>query len=271
MERFVNILFPIDFSEHCATVAPAIFAMARRFHATVTLLHVIERATGVSPEWTAYLQLVDVESIRRFEERRLNHFLIDASEGIEIKRVLLEGEPAATIVEYAKNNAIDLIALPSRGLSRFHAFIMGSVTERVLHDAACPVWTEAHLDEEATPPSVYHSVLCCVDLSPASAGVVRWAARFASEYGASLHVIHAESEDLDDSRRRLRALLRDTSVEAEYEAYRASLPDTVQVTLTDYRADLLVVGRGHSQAKLSRLRTHLAAIIRETPCPVLSV
>ena len=55
--------------------------------------------------------------------------------------------------------------MPTHGRGPFRRFVLGSVTAKVLHDAPCPVWTSAHLDENSTPmPSNLSNILCAVDL-----------------------------------------------------------------------------------------------------------
>jgi hypothetical protein len=59
------------------------------------------------------------------------------------------------IVEFAHNNNITLIAMPTHGYGLFRRFLLGSVTAKVLHDADCPIWTGVHM--EAAPPRDTHA------------------------------------------------------------------------------------------------------------------
>lgn len=275
MQRFQNILFPVDFSSHCEIVAPAVAALARRFGAEVTLFHALDMPSGAYADWEAYLTLVDVPAIRRHVTRQLDHFLVKEMEGVRTRRLLSDGSAASAIVDCARTHGFDLIAMPSRGLSKFRALLLGSVTERVLHDSACPVWTEAHLEDEAAPPLEYRSILCSIDLSQASTGVLRWAHRFADEYGAQLQVIHATEDDWPEVRRfheeTYRKLSRDIGLEAPFEVVGGPIARAVEEAARRQRADLLVIGRGHAQGIFGRLRTHAHQLIRQSACPVLSV
>lgn len=58
---------------------------------------------------------------------------------IDVERVVLHGEPSDKILEYAKNEKCDMIIMGRRGLSKARRFFVGSVTQRVIADAPCPV------------------------------------------------------------------------------------------------------------------------------------
>ena len=275
MQRIEQILFPVDFSSHCQVVAPAVAAMAKRFGATVTLFHALDLPSGAYSDWQAFLNLVDVPSLQRHQTRRLDRYLVDEMAGVSTHRAIGTDAAAPSIVQFAREKGMDMIVMPSRGLSAFRTLLLGSVTERVLHDAVCPVWTEAHLETETTPPLEYRSILCAVDLSPASAGVLRWAARLVNEYGARLQVIHATEEDWPEVRKfqqeSYQRLQDETGVETPLHILGGPVRRAVEEETRRQRADLLVIGRGRSQGRLGRLRTSAHALIRQSPCPVLSV
>ncbi len=275
MERIENILFPVDFTDHCREVARSVAAMAARFHAEVTLLHALDMPSGAYADWQAYLNLVDVPSIHRHEVAKLDRYLVDELKEVKTHRAVAEGGAAHSIVEYARERGMDLIAMPTRGLSPFRSLLLGSVTQRVLHDAVCPVWTEAHISTGTPPRADYQSVLCALDLAPASAGVLRWAARMAKEYGARLQIIHGTEEDWPEVRRfqeeSFQRVAREAEVNAPFEIVGGPALRAVIEGIRRHHADLLVIGRGHSQGTFGRLRTNAHALIRQSPCPVLSV
>ncbi len=275
MERIEKILFPVDFREHCRLVAGAVASMAARFRAEVTLVHALDLPSGAYSDWQAFLNLVDVPSLQRHEVAKLENCLVGEMQDVKTRRVVAEGGAARAIVEYVRERGMDLIAMPTRGLSPFRSLLLGSVTQRVLHDAVCPVWTEAHLADGGPPPTGYHSILCALDLAPASAGVLRWAARMAKEYGARLQVIHGTEEDWPEVLRfqeeRYQRVAREAEVDALFEIVGGPPLRAVIQGIRRHHADLLVTGRGHSQGALGGLRTNVHALIRQSPCPVLSV
>jgi nucleotide-binding universal stress UspA family protein len=159
----------------------------------------------------------------------------------------------------------------------------------VLHDAHCPVWTGPHMEDTPEYPSLnFHKVLCAVDLGPQSRPVLEWGAGFAQEYGAQLAVVHAvpsstvslggiyfdpqwseqvrvESEDL------IRFILQEIGAKAEILIRSGEAPHIVSAVAKDVGANVLVVGRGHVEGVMGRLRTHAYAILRESPCPVVAI
>jgi nucleotide-binding universal stress UspA family protein len=275
MQRIENILFPVDFSDHSRLAAPAIAAMAKRFDSAVTLFHALDMPSGAYSDWQAFLTLVDVPALQRHEVRRLDRYLVEEMAGLRTHRVVGQGAAAKSIVDYARERGMDMIAMPTRGLSEFRALLLGAVTERVLHGAACPVWTEAHVELNAPPPLSYSSIVCAIDLSPASVSAMRWADRLAKEYGARLQMIHSSEEDWPEVRKfqqetygRLR---EETGIEAPLEIVGGPVQRAVLESARRYQPDLLVIGRGHAQGRFGRLRTHAHGLIRGSSCPVLSV
>jgi len=154
MADFKRILFPVEFSPHCQIAARSVASYARHFDAEVTLLHV-----EVLP-FEPYVWELQTERLTE----RLNHFLEAEFAGLRVHRQVVSGDAAHEIVRYAVNDRADLIMMPTHGRGTFRRFVLGSVTAKVLHDTACPVWTAAHVDVELSsgPPNITNS-LCAVD------------------------------------------------------------------------------------------------------------
>src|SRR5262249_44965233 len=152
--------------EKCSDFSPYVAAVARRFGAEVTLLHVIDWNPlpyyGADPALGMAIAMTDGFRERRQEE--LDQFLTDVFTGVPVKRVTQLGEAGATIAAYAATNAIDLIMMPTHGYGRFRSLLLGSVTAKVLHDATCPVWTSAHTPQILSlgMPD-FRQILCAVE------------------------------------------------------------------------------------------------------------
>ena len=105
------------------------------------------------------------------------------------RALVLEGDPAHIIVQYARTINAGLIVMPTHGRGPFRRFLLGSVTAKVLHDAECPVWTGPHLEQApAGRTPCLHRVLCAWISDLDSRGILGWAGEFAGEYAASLAV-----------------------------------------------------------------------------------
>src|SRR5205807_8219289 len=124
---------------------------------------------------------IDIPGMGEERKKRLASYLRDEFQDIPTTRVVLGGDPAGRIAEYAEDQKADLIMIPTHGYGRFRRFLLGSVTGKLLHDVMCPVWTSAHVAETPAPPAGYRNVLCAVDLGPSSLPLLRWASEFARE------------------------------------------------------------------------------------------
>jgi universal stress protein A len=154
MPRLKKILVPVDYSD-CSRVAMeyALF-LAERFDAEIEVLHVAEIPLGeehtvVKPD-TGEEQLLSeliMQQAVKAETEFLAPFVRDAT--IPIEKSLLKGRPGKVIVEAAADRGADLIVMGTHGRSGFDRLIMGSVTERVLRSAPCPVVVVRHPDDES--------------------------------------------------------------------------------------------------------------------------
>jgi len=286
-----KILFPVDFSERAAGAAHFVEALTGRFNAELTLLHVVESADylyGTLEFGGSALHDFHAERLAH-SRQQLDTFLTEELGHFQVRRVLLEGDPARKIVEYAEQEGVDMIMMPSHGFGPFRRFVIGSVTAKILHDAHIPVWTGIHM-ENAPPLDVItcKNVLCAVDLSPVqSEHALGWAAALADEYGAKLTLVHAtpsvESRPakyidaemhqslVAGAREEIVKLQAKVGTSAEVCIEGGDPATVVRNAAEQYEADILVIGRGSAAEGFGRLRTHAYAIIRHSPCPVVSV
>src|ERR1035437_611995 len=198
MDSLARILLPVDFSERSVAAAHCARALVPHFGSELILLHVrvppqCEFGTAdIAGSMLAELCLD--RSVRAKSE--LDSFLAADLDSSRVRRVVLEGDPATTIVEFAHSQRCDLIVMPTHGYGPFRRFILGSNTAKVLHDADCPVWTLAHMEQAPAAISTpFRRILCAVDLGPQSAQALCWAARLAREFGTQLTLFHATACD----------------------------------------------------------------------------
>jgi nucleotide-binding universal stress UspA family protein len=266
-----NILYPVDFSERSHVVWPAVAAMSRQLGAEVTVLHVLDL-----PE-----EFGEKDDLRRRAEEKLTVFPA-------ARRAVVMGSPAQSIVRFAEAMEAPLIMMPTRGRTRFRELLLGSVTASVLHDADCPVWTDVHSASAVAHGENYKSLVCAVDMGPQTASVLRTASRYAGKFGATLCVVHSvpgvdpcfpsAAADrahvflLDRATEQFPAVCQEAGVELSLQIVEEiGLVEGITGAAVRYGADLLVIGRGVSQGALGRLRTNAHALIRHSPCAVLSV
>lgn len=288
MPNFKHILFPVDFSQQCCNVAPYVLCMARRYGAHVSMLHVMELPTGAYPGWPAQAAVIDFQAMADERKQRLDAYLKNEFAEVATTRVVAEGDPAHSITEYTQKEHVDLIMMPTHGYGPFRRFLLGSVTAKVLHDVKCAVWTSAHIPEAPAPPAGYRHILCAVDFTEKAAPLIVWATRFAREQGATVKLVHAipaaqPPDGIDIEGHKFRAYLIDVSREELAKVQREAgtaletiveggdVAPVVRRAAEENDADLVVIGRGVLQEFFGRMRTHVYSVIREAPCPVISV
>jgi len=145
-----------------------------------------------TPEATAYSTAADL-TLERLEQRKceLAAYLEGQCPDIPLTRETVEGDPAREIVSCASAHSVDLIVMATHGYGPFRRFLLGSVTAKVLHDAACPVWTGPHLEQAPSYQNIgFHRIVCAIDLAERSRAVLEWAGRFAREFEAELDIVH---------------------------------------------------------------------------------
>lgn len=291
METLSRIVVPVDFSERSVGAVRYARALAGRFDSELVLLHVVTPPQGdfgaLDIAGSMAAELYRHQASRA--ERELEAFAEAEAAGLKARRVLLEGDPARRIVEFAQTERADLILMPTHGYGPFRRFILGSNTAKVLHDADCPVWTGVHMEEAQAANAVpFQRVLCAVDLGPQSRRALAWAASLARAFNARLTLVHAVAGEPDtgedsevswhvdargSARQELLRLQNDSGVAAEVEllAEAGGPAHTICAAAARLSADVLIIGRGSAAGVFGRLRTNAYSIIRESPCPVASV
>jgi nucleotide-binding universal stress UspA family protein len=285
-----KILVPVDFSERAVSAVRYSRNLACHFHSELILLHVLPSI----PYTLGGFEFGGVVTTDAFADRipeagkELDAFLANELIGMKVRRVVLEGDPAQKIVEFAHSEQVDLIVVPTHGYGPFRRFLLGSVAAKVLHDADCPVLTGVHLEEgevlEAVKP---RRILCAVDLGKQSLKALRQADELAQEFQAELAVVHAmplgetHSEEMFDPEWRttleerihdkLEELIKEAHTCAQIVIEDGNPAEVVAGEAEHMNADLVVIGRSEQNGMFGRLRANAYAVIRQSPCPVLSV
>ena len=287
MNSLAKVLVPVDFSERSALAVRYARNLAVHFKSELILAHVLPPLHTEFGAQIAGSMLLDVYRSRTEQvERDLNAFELDGLRGLNVRRLVLHGDPASKIVELAHEEHVDLIAMPTHGYGQFRRFILGSNTAKVLHDADCPVWTGVHIEEAAPVASPFQKILCAVDLGPQSARTLAWASWLQREFHGQLTLIHAiaaHAEVLDEpdlswrtgireiAEEELLRLQRETGADADLLLEAGEPVRIICSAAARVGAGTIVIGRGSAAGDFGRLRTNSYAIIRQSPCPVVSV
>jgi nucleotide-binding universal stress UspA family protein len=228
-----HVLCAIDFSVVSRRAISVAATISRWYDADLTLLHVADAydptppGLGPSPGWN--LGTPDESRRARIMDelrRSISGTGADAdADAAHAQLVVREGKRWTTILTEADRLHADLLVVGSHGRGGFDRLLLGSVSERVVRSAPCPVLT-VPLRAAPMPTGAFlpKRILCPLDYSPSSMQALRYALALGQESGASLTVLHAIEWLADDQSR--------SSAQFDVSAYR-------QLLIEDARARLL--------------------------------
>ena len=143
IEKIENILVPVDFSDHSKKAISYAKEIASAYNAQLQLLHIIEETLHPAYSLSGKSSVFDLYPNIKEESRKQIEDMLRKSKGPEVSsEIFIKGGHAANdIIEFAKNNSSDLIVIATHGLSGIEHLLLGSVTEKVVRMAPCPVFT----------------------------------------------------------------------------------------------------------------------------------
>lgn len=303
MIEIKRILCPIDFSEYSGHALDYAVAMAGWYGATVTALHVYAEwpAVGMIPSFgpdalpPVRLQAVDREAVLQ----HMRTFVAPhASGGVPVEVQLLEAPDVhREVLAQAQSLGADLLVVGTHGRSGFEHLLLGSITEKLVRRAACPVLVVPRRSG-ADPVRAVHvkQILCPVDFSDGSLAAVAAAVSLAEESDAHLTLLYVEemppelaehpafgAVDIDAIRaearaqwlRRLRGLVPDSvkefcTVDTAVSEGRASR--AILRVAGERGSDMIVMGvQGRGAVDVAIFGSNTNEVLRRATCPVLTV
>ena len=267
-----KILVPVDFSHRAEGAVRRAHRLANRFGSEIVLVHVLEPIhvdfAMVEPFELPLRELAQAHRAKK--ESELNGFAAQMLRGVKVTRVIAEGDPATEILACGRQQKADLVVMPTQGHGRLRSLLIGSVTAKVLDQSELPVLTGTHLAPEGDASDwQVHRILCAVDLGARSEHVMRWGAAVAAEFQAEATVLHVANTS--SAAAELAAAAARAGLEAECLVAGGEPDKVVSATAAKIRANLVIIGRGTATDTLGRLRAQAYSIVRQAPCPVLSV
>ena len=295
-----RILCPVDFSDYSRRALDHAVAMAGWYESTITVFNVcsVVPVTAYAPGTPMLPMTVPtagdldalLASMTRFAET-------EAGVSVSMQFEIGEGDAANEILERSVALPSDLIVMGTHGRHGFDRLVLGSVTEKVIRKARCPVLTVPPGSAEAPASPLFKRILCAVDFSEASLKALDYAISLAEEADAHLmlaHVVevtpapHSQSEASLETRS-LGAYVA-AAAQDRAERLQRAIPDavrtfcTVETTLaigkayreilriaSEQHSELIVLGaHGHSISELLFGST-AHQIVRQAHCPVLTI
>jgi len=143
IKLFEQILVPVDFSEHSNKALGFAKEIADSYGANIQILHVIEDTIHPAFSLSGKSSIFDL--VPRIEEdcrRRIEKLIQETGVSKENTEIIVKGGQAANdIIKFAKDNSSDLVVIATHGLTGIEHLLLGSVTEKVVRMAHCPVFT----------------------------------------------------------------------------------------------------------------------------------
>ncbi|MFQ5515541.1 MAG: universal stress protein [Myxococcota bacterium] len=142
MIRFDRILVPVDFSPHSRRAVDLAVGLAKTFSATIHLLHAYHLSAALTAPDPMVLPAAFWEDVRDSAARKLEKTAeLVTREGVTVESHLSSDPPSAAIERAARELSADLIVMGTRGLTGLKHILLGSVAERTVRTAPCPVLT----------------------------------------------------------------------------------------------------------------------------------
>ncbi len=202
--KLERILCPIDFSEFSARAYRYALSVAEHYGAKVVALHVVELWRYPSAGFAASAALYDefCQAVCENGKERLREFVKNHTHnGIEPELVVHEGMAPDAILSCAQAQKADGIVMGTHGQRGFDRLMLGSVTDRVMRRASCPVLVVRNpprdlmaTDNEGRHVHRLRQILFCTDFSENSERALNYAISATEEYDAELTLLHVLEE-----------------------------------------------------------------------------
>ena len=296
MATILIVLCPTDFSDTSRHALEHAIAVAKWYEARLIGVH------AYAPPFYPVTDLVtagvgdplpDLPTMKGIEEDVLASLEPARAVGIATEARVETGPPAAAILACATALPADLIVIGTHGVNGFEHLVLGSVTEKVLRKATCPVMTVPPR-ARATSRLPFKRVLCPLDFSPSSEAALEFAFSLAQESEAEIELLHVLEWANDQPLSHLKYIA------PEYHAYREQdanvrlsrlVPEQVRdwCTPTTHvahgkpheeilacaareRSDVIVMGvQGRNAADIMLFGSTTNQVVRRATCPVLTL
>lgn len=142
MAEIKTILFPTDFTEASTKVAPYAKFLAEKLGAKLIVLFVVEELAKYANFYVPHSALDKLEAeLMESARKKMENFLEEEFEGFPAESVVTRGDVPEEIVKVAEEKGADLIVMGTHGRKGLEKVLLGSVAERVIKTASCPVMT----------------------------------------------------------------------------------------------------------------------------------
>jgi nucleotide-binding universal stress UspA family protein len=275
-----RILVPYDFDDTSNAAVEHATGFASMFGAVLEVLHVSHRTAAIPTEFPSDLD-PDIEATARERFRKMTSHGKPKS---DLDLHLRAGTPHTEIIGFAKERQTDLIVMGTHGRGALAHAVMGSVAERVVRSAPCPVLTVRNPPSEFDVPNI----LVATDFGAASDTALAYGRTLARTFKGRLGLLHVMENpflgamfgDPHSVEAAVRRQLGERLTDADRDTLGASavleVADDTAPAIVEYatraHVDFIVIGT-HGRHSMDRLLTGSVAehVVRYASCPVLTV
>jgi len=288
-----TLLCPTDQSEIAGRALDYAIAIARRFDSLLSVIEVLDWELPPIPGHSFSIPEIEIpKELRATALSALNEFVAPArAAGVATELSLETGNVVRRILARATGIGADVIVLGTHGRTGFQHFALGSIAEKILRSASCPVLTVPPGAAAVVTP-LFQTILCATDFSDQAGTAVRAARQLAQQLGGRLILLHVVDWPFGETTGKdaVGELRRSLISTAEQHLARlvdetadcgASVEPLVAVgvakreilsTVTTHRVELIVMGlSGRGSLDLAVLGSTTHNVIRQAVCPVLTI
>jgi nucleotide-binding universal stress UspA family protein len=289
--RIERILCPVDFSEASLKAYHHAQSIASHYGATLYAQYAVELWQYPSCDFA-----ISVNAYEEFRQALISkgedalHQFVRTCGGLQPECIVQESPAADAILSFAKARAISLIVLGTHGRRGFDRLMLGSVTERVLRHASCPVLAVRQKAPDSGPrgatdaPVQIRRILCGVDFSANSQRALEYALSAAKAYDAEVSILHVldnipdsadPAKETDAAVEKLEELLPPgvpCSAKTHLEVRLGKASQEILKFASEEKSDLIVTGvRGRNSLDLAVFGSTTYRVMQLGPVPVLTV
>jgi nucleotide-binding universal stress UspA family protein len=280
-----TILLATDFSGASEKAAAFAKAIARRFGATLEMVHVVDPSAIPICDEVAIAMPPHERAIAEAAERMRTQVSF-VEDGVVTKSFTTDGHDAAqTLLQLAQKHNADLIVAGTQSKSGVERLVLGSTAEKLIRSAKCPVLTLGpNVFWPAESPLAFRCIVYATDFSTQSAKAANYALAFAAHNGARLCCCHVENNEIE-----VPAIGEETTA-AFTEALHRMMPDNVDGCTPEFfiehgapadcilrladkvGADLIVLAPRKASFWLNYIDRGLTpSLLAHAKCPVMTI
>lgn len=299
MIKIKHILVPSDFSDTARQALAHAISLAHRYNAKITLLHVVTifdddpyNPKQTFPDLDDYYDHIQ----RRAGEKIKSTISKKIIENLQIEYMVLRGfSPYEEILSFAADNNVDLITMGTHGRNRLASFFLGSVAEKVVRHATCPVLTTKISSEKIKSLPTYNRLLVPTDFSDQSRRALQFAASLLDGQQGNIDILHVIEDvihpayynsekgsifelvpDLKEKTKKSLQEITDELLPKDKMGRVVVQEGKIAQTITDYcdneKIDMIVMGT-HGMNFISQFLIGSVAnrVLRNVACPVITI